>query len=88
MSETIRGYHFSVPAKSSAENYIRVAQRLTEIGEFAGRLSEIKGGDNGQVIRHLFGLAEIELRRAEESIERLRQKVRQLEVERVLDQCS
>ncbi len=88
MSESTKAFHFSIPAKSAAEQLIRTAQRLTEISEFANRHGSVGHGDTGQVIQHLFGLAEIELRLAGQSMERLRKQVQELALGHVLEQCS
>ncbi len=88
MSEPIKSFQFSVPAGSAAERCIRVAQRLTEIREFCDKTKEIHGEDSRQILLHLFGLAEIEFRQADECLGRLRQKVQQMVIDPVLEQCS
>lgn len=88
MSEPIKAYHFAVHARAAAEQYVKAKRWLVEIVEACGPGQREATQEDKQVIRHLFGLAEVELKKAEESLGRLRQKVQQLAVERVLDQCS
>lgn len=87
MSESEFFSAVSVHGKAASELLGKASSRLMEMAEFSAFTSN-RCGEGREVVRHLHAVAEIELRRAEESLGRLRQKVQQLAVERVLDQCS